>query len=234
MSAKEKEEAANLTDEERLMQAALSAQKALDAQSAAKSLKTTASSITDPKRREKLLKDAYQKETEAHGNSKKARMLQSGAFQGTMGGAGIGGAVAMGVGTLVGTVVGTVTAIPATGLGALAGAGVGVIHGPFIKLPKMGGGGGKEDEKKGEDGKDDDDLPKEVQEGEEITEEDDIVPDPTALREAADAVAEERAKQERAKQEREKEKRGARNGEKGKRKPRKIEVRSGNKEAKED
>ncbi|KAF2652004.1 hypothetical protein K491DRAFT_554678, partial [Lophiostoma macrostomum CBS 122681] len=98
-------------------------------------LRDAATSVTDPKKREKMLRDAYTKEIEAHGSSKKARMLSSGAFQGATGGAGIGGAVSMGVGTVVGTLVGGVTAIPATGLGALVGSGVGAIHGPFIKLP---------------------------------------------------------------------------------------------------
>ncbi|KAF2274948.1 uncharacterized protein EI97DRAFT_360920, partial [Westerdykella ornata] len=98
-------------------------------------LRETASNIADPRKREKLLRDAYDKEVEAHGASKKARMLASGAFQGGVGGAGIGTAVGAGVGTVVGTLVGGVTAIPTTGLGALVGSGVGAIHGPWIKLP---------------------------------------------------------------------------------------------------
>ncbi|KAF2799532.1 hypothetical protein K505DRAFT_321035 [Melanomma pulvis-pyrius CBS 109.77] len=213
---KEIAKAQELPDEERLKQAAVSAQKALDAQSTAQSLKEAASSITDPKKREKILRDAYQKETEAHGNSKKARILQSGAFQGATGGAGIGGAVGMGVGTVVGTVVGAVTAIPTTGLGALAGAGVGAIHGPFIKLPKFGG---KDDGKKDGKGEKSDKGMKEVKEGDKIEEGEEVVPDPTALRQAADAVAEERAKQSQQ----------GGGPEKGmeKKKPRKIEIRSG-------
>jgi hypothetical protein len=225
MSEQEKKEAAKLPDEERLRQAAKASQAALSAQSTANKLREAASSITDPAKREKFLKDAYQKEIEAHGNSKKARMLQSGAFQGTIGGAGIGGAVSAGVGTLVGTVVGTVTAIPATGIGALVGAGTGAIHGPWIKLPKFGGG--KDDEKDGKGaGKkgDGEEKSERVNEGDEIGEDEDVVPDPELLREAADAVAEQRAKD--RQQQNEKENSGGGEG-KEKKKPRKIEIRSG-------
>lgn len=84
------------------------------------------------------------REIEAHGNSKKARLLSSGGFQGAVGGAGIGGAVGVGLGTVVGTVVGGVTSIPTTLLGGLVGGGVGAIHGPWIKL--TGSGKGKKEE----------------------------------------------------------------------------------------
>lgn len=40
----------------------------------------------------------------------------------------------MGLGTVVGTLVGGVASIPTTGLGILAGATAGAIHGPFIKV----------------------------------------------------------------------------------------------------
>ncbi|KAF2641159.1 hypothetical protein P280DRAFT_479591 [Massarina eburnea CBS 473.64] len=220
-------------------------------------LKSAAESLTDPKKREKMMTDAYNKETEAHGNSKKARILSSGAFQGSLGGAGIGGAVSAGVGTLVGTVVGTVTAIPATGIGALAGAGVGAIHGPFIKLGSLAsGGGGKGEKKDGEKdeeknekkdgekgGKKDEDKEGEKDGGkvEGSPDDEDAVPDPQALRQAASLLAEERAKQGKnsevspkdAKQRKdsstsskdEDEGEGAENN--GKKKPRKLEIRSG-------
>ncbi|KAF2726526.1 hypothetical protein EJ04DRAFT_517763 [Polyplosphaeria fusca] len=191
-------------DEGRLKEAAAQAQKAIDAQSTAMSLRNAAASITDPKKREKMLTDAYNKEIEAHGNSKKARMLSSGAFQGAMGGGGIGGVVGMGVGTVVGTVVGGLTAIPTTGLGLLVGSGVGAIHGPFIKL--TGIGKSEDDKEKGDKGEE-----KEIN-----PEDDDVVPNPEVLRRAADALAEEKAKQEKGDQ--------AQPGER--KKPRKIEVRS--------
>lgn len=170
----------DLSNQERLKQAASAAEQAIAAQGMANKLRETAATFTDPKKREKMLTDAYNKEKEAHGNSKKARLLQSGAFQGSIGGAGIGGAVSAGVGTLVGTVVGTVTAIPVTGLGALAGAGVGAIHGPWIKLgnivkgEKDGGGDKKEVEVSPDD--------------------EDVVPNPELLRQRADALAAEREK----------------------------------------
>jgi hypothetical protein len=197
-------------DEGRLKEAAAQAQKALEAQNTALSLRNAAASITDPKKREKMLTDAYNKEVEAHGNSKKARMLSSGAFQGAVGGGGIGGAVSLGVGTVVGTVVGGLTAIPATGLGALVGSGVGAIHGPFIKLTGIGKDGDKsKKEGEGEEGK--------------ITlEDEDVVPNPEVLRQAADALAEEKAKQQQQPQQQETQPQQPT----GRKKPRKIEVRS--------
>jgi hypothetical protein len=197
---------ANVPPEKRLQEAAAAAENALAAQGMANKLRESAATFTDPKKREKMLTDAYNKEIEAHGSSKKARMLQSGAFQGTIGGAGIGAAVSGGVGTVVGTLVGTVTAIPVTGVGALAGAGVGAIHGPWIKLGKltgMGGGDGKEEKGEQEVGPDDEDA----------------VPNPEALRQAADVLAQEKQK-------------GGEGSQKGKKKPRKIEVRSGQQQAK--
>lgn len=210
----------DLPDEDRLKQAADAAQKALEAQGMANKLRETAATFTDPKKREKMLNDAYNSEVEAHGLSKKARLLQSGAFQGTVGGAGIGGAVSAGVGTLVGTLVGSVTAIPVTGLGALAGAGVGAVHGPWIKLGSLTGAG------KGGDKKDDEN--KEKKEGEEADQEispddDDAVPNPEALRQAADHLAEQREKQKAG----DDTTAGHDAPKKEKKKPRKLEVRSG-------
>ncbi|KAK7185857.1 hypothetical protein DPSP01_004237 [Paraphaeosphaeria sporulosa] len=196
-----------LSDEDRLKEAASAAEQAIAAQGMANKLRETAATFTDPKKREKMLTDAYNKEMEAHGNSKKARLLQSGAFQGSIGGAGIGGAVSAGVGTLVGTVVGTVTAIPVTGLGALAGAGVGAIHGPWIKLGNMA------------KGKKDDGEQKEV---EVSPDDEDVVPNPEVLRQRADALAADRAKQGADSGSTTKE-----NGQPPKKKPRKLEVRSG-------
>lgn len=171
--------------ESKLQEAASKAEAALEAQKAASALRTAADSIKDPKKREKYLQDAYNKEIEAHGNSKKARLLSSGAFQGGVGGGGIGMAVGAGLGTVVGTVVGTVATIPTTAVGTLVGAGVGGIHGPWIKLSKIGKGKDKDGEDKENE--------KEEEEGEEINVED-AVPNPEVLRQAADKVAEERKK----------------------------------------
>jgi len=157
----------------KLQEAASAAESALAAQKTASSLRSAAATITDPKKREKFLTDAYNKEVEAHGNSKKARVLTSGAFQGGVSGAGIGAAVSAGLGTVVGTVVGTVTAIPVTAVGGLAGVATGAVHGPWIKLGKIGG------KKDGEEGA-------EVEEAKEGDE--DAVPNPEVLRRAAEEV----------------------------------------------
>jgi hypothetical protein len=99
-------------------------------------LRQKVSTITDPKERERIVKEAYNKELEAHGDSKFARMIRSGAWQGLFAGGGIGAGVGVGVGTVVGTVVGGVVSIPTTALGGLIGSGVGALHGPWITLPK--------------------------------------------------------------------------------------------------
>ncbi|KAF2109992.1 hypothetical protein BDV96DRAFT_584932 [Lophiotrema nucula] len=212
---------AGLPDEKALKQAAMASQAAMDAQSTAQSLKSAAASITDPKKREKMLRDAYNKELEAHGNSRKARMLSSGAFQGAVGGGGIGGTVALGVGTVVGTVVGGVTAIPATGLGALIGTGVGAARGPFIKLGKLATGG-EGDTAKGETGEQ-----ISLEDAEKAGDDDNVVPNPEVLRQAADTVEKERAK----KQQNDGNTEGGEGQKTQKRKPRKIEVRSNKQEA---
>jgi hypothetical protein len=175
-----------------LREAATLADSALSSQKHASSLRAAAATLQDPKKREQYLTAAYNKEIEAHGNSKKARVLTSGAFQGGVGGAGIGAATAAGLGTVVGTLVGTVTALPATAVGGLAGVATGAMHGPWIKLGKIGK---KDDAKDGEG-------------------EDDAVPDPEALRQAAEKI--------------EMEGNGVEgDGElKEKKKPRKLEVRS--------
>jgi predicted lipid-binding transport protein (Tim44 family) len=92
--------------------------------------------VQDPRERERIVKEAYRKEVEAHGESKLARMIQSGTWQGLAAGGGIGAGVGIGLGTVVGTVVGGIVSVPTTGLGALIGSGVGAIHGPWIRIPK--------------------------------------------------------------------------------------------------
>lgn len=195
--------------EAKLSEAASRAEAALNAQKTASSLRSAAATIKDPAKRDAYLRDAYNKEIEAHGNSKKARVLSSGAFQGGVGGGGIGMAVGAGLGTLVGTVVGTVATVPTTAVGTLVGMGVGGVHGPWVKLGKMGKGDAKGEGKEGDEGK-----TNEKQDG---AVEEEGIPDPAALREAADKVAEAR-------------KNGELDGDseaqkKERKKPRKIEVR---------
>jgi len=117
-------------------------------QDTADTLKKQASLIKDPAERERLIRAAYDKEVQAHGQSKKARAMASGWGQGAFAGVGIASAVGMGLGNLVGVLLSGVTAVP----GVLVGSGVGAAHGPWFKL---GGGGkkgnGKDGGKEGED-----------------------------------------------------------------------------------
>jgi len=187
--------------EDKLREAAASAESALNSAKTASSLRSAAETIKDPAKREKYLQDAYNKEIEAHGNSKKARMLSSGAFQGSIGGGGIGMAVGAGLGTVVGTLVGTVATIPTTAVGTLVGAGVGGVHGPWVKL-----GGKKGEEKKGKDGEDEsqegskDDADEERAIEDEMKEnvggEEDGILDPEALRRAADDIEQQKRSEE--------------------------------------
>ncbi|KAH9826962.1 hypothetical protein Tdes44962_MAKER03193 [Teratosphaeria destructans] len=121
-------------DKKQLMQALAAQQNATGLLAKANSLKDTAMKAMNKDERRRMLQEAYDKEIEAHGQSKFARRLQSGPWQGGVGGAGIGGGVGMGVGTVVGTLVGGVVSLPTTALGGLVGMGVGGIHGPFVKL----------------------------------------------------------------------------------------------------
>ncbi|APA05529.1 predicted protein [Sclerotinia sclerotiorum 1980 UF-70] len=98
----------------------------------------------------KLVEEAQKLEKRAHSELKIAQRLQSGVWQGGAGGAGIGAGVGMGLGTVVGSVVGGVVSVPTTGLGLLAGVGAGAAHGPWFKLPRIGGEDGEEGEVKGE------------------------------------------------------------------------------------
>lgn len=217
--------------ESALRSAASQAESALAAQKQASSLRAAADAIRDPKKREKYLTDAFNKEIEAHGNSKKARVLSSGAFQGSVGGGGIGMAVGAGLGTVVGTIVGTVATIPTTAVGTLVGAGVGGVHGPWIKLGKIGGKDGKDGKAKGEGDGDEDKENHESNENEDEKkdgdesaqfDEDDAVLDPALLRQAADEVEQERKKNGSHSEEHPADQRQT----KEKKKPRKIEVRN--------
>lgn len=118
-----------------LLQAVAASQKVAKAQEYAASLREQAAKVANPSERETLVKEAYAREVEAHGErSKIAQRLQSGTWQGGAAGGGIGLGTGLGLGTLVGTLLSGVLSIPTTGLGILIGAGVGAIHGPFIKV----------------------------------------------------------------------------------------------------
>ena len=130
-------------DQQQLQKSITAAKKVVETQKVAESLKERAMKAINPKERFKLLQEAYHKEVEAHGQSKYAKALSSGTIQGGMAGGGVGAGIAMGVGATLGAVVSGIVAVPTLLLGGLAGAGVGVIKGPFIKL----GGGEKKEEK---------------------------------------------------------------------------------------
>jgi len=128
-------------DEVKLQKSVVAARKVIELQDAASSLKEKAKNAVNPQERMRLLREAYDKEVEAWGQSKYAKRLQSGAWQGGVAGGGIGGAVAMGLGGLIGTLVTGIVSIPTVVVGGLVGAGVGVLHGPFLEF-------GKDDDKK--------------------------------------------------------------------------------------
>ena len=216
--------------ESKLQQAASQAEAALAAQKTASSLRDAANLIKDPKKREKYIQDAYDKEVEAHGKSRKARMLSSGAFQGGVGGGGIGMAVGAGLGTVVGTVVGTVASIPTTAVGTVVGMGVGGVHGPWIKLGLSGKKDGEGKEKEDKEKKEGKETKKgDVEVKEEEIDVEDAVPNPELLRQVADEIAEERRNEGQLNDA--DDKGDNRSGqepikEKEKKKPRKIQVRS--------
>lgn len=130
----------DMPSREEMLKTIESLQKAQKAQTTANNLKSKAMAMTNSTQREKMLKEAFDKEMEAHGHSKMAKRLQSGTWQGLGFGGGIGAASGLGLGAGVGTVLGAILAVPSTGLGMLVGSGVGAIHGPWVKL-----GGGKEE-----------------------------------------------------------------------------------------
>ena len=204
-----------LPEKERLAQATQASTAAANATSLVDKLRSKASLLTDPQQRQRVLTQAFNHEIEARGLSKKARILRSGTFQGAAGGAGIGAATGVGVGTAVGTLVGTVTSVPTTLVGGLVGAGAGAIRGPWIKLP--GGDGGKE----GEDVQ----VPQEVVDSGAVQIDEKLgqatVKDPEALKAAVAADKAGKA----AGAEKEKEKANGKAGER--KKPKKLEVRSG-------
>ena len=114
------------------------ARAAKEAQEEADSLKHQADATDDKAERDRLLAKSEARETEARTHSKEARQIASSAWQGTVGGAGIGTGVGTGTGAVVGTLVGTIATIPMAGLGALIGLPVGLIHGPFVQTGGQG------------------------------------------------------------------------------------------------
>ncbi|KAI6892287.1 hypothetical protein KC318_g201 [Hortaea werneckii] len=121
-------------DVDKLMQALAAQQQATGLLQKASALKDKAMKCLNPVERKKMLQEAYDKEVEANGQSVWARRMQSGVWQVGGAGAGIGGGLGMGLGAVVGSVVGGVVSLPTTALGGLVGAGVGGITGPIIKL----------------------------------------------------------------------------------------------------
>ena len=133
----------DMPSRDEMMKTIESLQKAQKATSAAVTLRDKAKAMTSSTQREKMLKEAFDKEMEANGHSKMAKRLQSGSWQGFGFGGGIGAATGLGLGSGIGILLGAITAVPATGIGMLVGTGVGAIHGPFVKL---GGKDGKTEE----------------------------------------------------------------------------------------
>lgn len=129
----------DMPSREEMLKTIESLQKAQKAQSTANDLRSKAKAMTSSTQREKMLKEAFDKEMEANGHSKMAKRMQSGTWQGFGFGGGIGAASGLGLGTGVGALLGAILAVPTTGLGMLVGTGVGAIHGPWVKL-----GGGKD------------------------------------------------------------------------------------------
>lgn len=123
--------------EKQLAEAAEYAKQAHESQAAAAAAQQRADEADNETVKEKALQEVEKHEKTANEHIEKAKVLESGALQGAFAGAGIGAATGMGVGTAVGTIVGGVTAIPLTGLGALVGAGSGAIHGPWLKMPRF-------------------------------------------------------------------------------------------------
>ncbi|KAJ4403090.1 hypothetical protein N0V82_010707 [Gnomoniopsis sp. IMI 355080] len=126
---------------EEVEKAAEAAKAAARLQSTADTLWAQARAVRDPAERERLWRAAYNKEVEAHGQSKKARTMASGWGQGVLSGVGISAAVGVGLGNVVGALLSGVVSVP----GSLIGAGVGAAMGPLVKL---GGYGGKDEKSK--------------------------------------------------------------------------------------
>ncbi|KAH8924674.1 hypothetical protein BT69DRAFT_1296238 [Atractiella rhizophila] len=115
-------------------------------------LQKQAESSSDPKEAAKLRFQAQEKEKKAKSLIKQVHRAQTGVVQGAGGGAGIGAGIAGGLGAAVGSLLGGIVAIPTTALGLLVGAGVGVVHGPWVKLVEATVKEEEEGKKDGEEG----------------------------------------------------------------------------------
>ena len=69
---------AAMSEDDRLAAAASASQAAASANSLASTLRSKASLLTDPAERSRMMQEAYNKEIEAHGNSKRARYVAEG------------------------------------------------------------------------------------------------------------------------------------------------------------
>ncbi|WPH04999.1 Hypothetical protein R9X50_00789700 [Acrodontium crateriforme] len=137
-SSKSEKTPSNVGIREQALPAVQSNAQIAAAQRGARDLQAKTNKLRDPAERQRMLQEAYDREIALHGDTKLARRLQSGAWQGAAGGVGIGGGIAMGLGATVGTLVGGVVAVPTTALGGIIGTGVGAIHGPWFTLKKGG------------------------------------------------------------------------------------------------
>jgi len=116
-----------------------------------------------PEEKDKLLALAAEHEKKSKAEMKAVNRLQSGTWQGAGMGGGMGAGFGMGLGAVVGTVVGGVVSIPTTGVGILAGAGTGAVHGPWFKVP---GAEGMKKNREGGEGEEEGDEGKEGEDGE--------------------------------------------------------------------
>ncbi|KAH0426978.1 hypothetical protein CcaCcLH18_09984 [Colletotrichum camelliae] len=128
-----------------LAQATEKLEKAQQEAEAANEARQRSDAVEDAEEKNKILAEASEHDHKAKALSRDAQRLQSGIWQGGLGGAGIGATVGAGLGAGLGTVVtgvvGGVAVIPTTAVGLLVGVGAGAIHGPWYKL-----GGNKEEE----------------------------------------------------------------------------------------
>lgn len=128
-----------------------SIEEANELEAKSRELERQADQTDDDKVAEDLKFEAREKHKKAEKLIKNAQHLEAGWVQGGAMGTGIGVGIASGLGVTVGSLVTGVVAIPTTGLGMLAGAGTGLVHGPWVKRPDSSGKDEKHDDE--EDGK---------------------------------------------------------------------------------
>ncbi|KPI42099.1 uncharacterized protein AB675_5335 [Cyphellophora attinorum] len=120
------EQEPQFSEEEQSQERSKAAKDSLAAKKKAQQLLQAAAGAGDSKERQKLLKQALDKEVESESFGKLAKWLNSGALQGFAAGSLPG----VGLGTLTGTLVGGVTSLITGGLGA----GVGYLKGPAYSV----------------------------------------------------------------------------------------------------